>query len=254
VAHGIEGQVAVVTGSTDGIGFATAQRLLAAGATVIVNGRDPAKLETARATLHQLTPDTARVVAVEGDATNEATLDQLVSTAQSLGGLHIAVANVGGGRVGVGVDELTREALQQMWDFNVVSTALLIQRASPVMRAQAYGRVVTVSSFAGRRHGRVSGPDYSAAKAAVGGLTRHAAAELAPFGITVNCVAPGIIATQRARDMVAERGLEPSGTETPLGRMGTPDEVAAAIVFLASPDASFITGATLDVSGGAFMS
>lgn len=253
---GVLGHVAIVTGSSDGIGLATALLLAARGASIVLNGRDAARLAVAAEQVRSAAAPGARIVQVVGDAGDPSVVEALLAAAAELGGPQIAVANVGGGTVGVTVDDLSEGLLASAVHRNLVPPALLIRAVAAPMRAEGYGRIVTVSSLAGRRYGRVSGPDYSAVKAGVVGLTRHAAAELAPFGVTVNCVAPGLIATGRADSMV--ESLDPEArarvTEsTPMGRPGTPEEVAATIAFLASREASYITGATVDVNGGAFM-
>lgn len=248
----MKGQVAIVTGSSLGIGAATARQLVHRGVKVVLNGRSTDLLNQAAAALGTV----GEVRAVCGDAAQEETIDALLAMADNLGGLHIVVANTGGGTVGRGLSDLTPEVLADSYRSNVAAAAALVRATAPQLVAQGYGRIVTVSSLAGRRFGRVSGPDYSAHKAALIGLTRHAAADLAPTGVTVNSVAPGVIRTQRALDMFATLGPEASSAiqhGTPMRRWGEPDEVAAAIVFLASPSASYITGHTLDVNGGAYM-
>ncbi len=249
----ITGQVAVVTGSSLGIGLAVAKDLAVMGAHVVLNGRDSARLESAADEVRSLG---GGVSTVAGDASDPAVVTALIDAASDAGGLHIAVANVGGGVAGRNIDDLTPENLDAGFHFNVTSAALLIQTAARPMRAAGYGRIVTISSLAGRRYGRLAGPDYSAHKAAVIGLTRHCAAELAPHGITVNCVAPGVILTERAVEMSEKRGGAQSAdllATVPMGRWGTPEEVSHAVAFFASPRASYITGATIDVNGGSWM-
>ena len=253
VGRDLTGQVAIVTGSTLGIGLAAAEYLAGLGATIVLNGRDEVRLQAAAARV-----GSAGLVgtAIAGDVRSDAVRAELVAAGEDLGGTSILVSNVGGAQVGAKISDLTAERFHEMLDFNLVPPADLIRRVAPHMSERRYGRIITVSSLAGRALGRVGGPDYSAAKAGLLGLTRHAAAELGPHHITVNAVAPGLIRTTRATGMVGEL---PQGAEdralrgTPLGRWGEPVEVAAAIAFLACPEASFITGATIDVNGGAWM-
>lgn len=244
-------QVVVVTGGTAGIGLATAHEVVAEGGRVVVNGRDRDRLATAVAQLGQ---DVA--VGVPGDITDPATVAALVDVPLERWSRIDAVVNNAGGGIGARhLEDVDDEDLRACLAVNLDAVFAVTRAVVPVLRDRGGGRVVNVTSLAGRDVGRFSGPQYAAAKAAVHGLTRHLSVQLARDGINVNAVAPGYVATDRANRMYADL---PAADQqaildgTPLGRPGTPREIARAIVFLASSDASFITGATLDVNGGSY--
>jgi 3-oxoacyl-[acyl-carrier protein] reductase len=146
------------------------------------------------------------------------------------------------------------------WDhtvaLNLKSAFLAIRAAVPVMKTQKSGRIINVSSFAGRNFSRISGPQYSAAKAGILALTKHLAVELGPFGIGVNSVAPSIVLTARVKSKWEARTQEEQKTilaGIPLRRLAQPEEVATVIAFLASDDASYVNGVCIDINGGSYM-
>jgi len=235
---------ALVTGGSRGIGAATARALAAAGHPVAIGYRNGA--EEAAAVVAQIEEAGGRAVAVQGDVTapgaDAAILD---AAAEGLGDKVLVLVN----NAGVRFDGLTAQLDDEGWnatiDTNLSAAFRLTRRAlGPMLRAR-YGRVVNVSSIAGLR-ANAGQPAYAAAKAGLMAFTSTAAVEVARRGVTVNAVAPGFIAT----DMTSDLPTDEIAKNIPARRLGTPEEIAAAIAFLVSDEAAYITGTTLVIDGG----
>ncbi len=249
-----DGKVAIVTGSSDGIGKAAALIFGREGGQVVLNARGPKRLETAVAAIQAVGKPP---LVIAGDVSQAAVVTQLVNeTLQQFGRVDILVNNAGGGTLLRLLEEVTEADWDLTVNSNLKSAFLCCQAVAPKMKEQRYGRIVNVSSVAGRNVSRLSGPQYSSAKAGVLGLTRHLAQDLAPFAITVNAVAPGPTLVDRVARKWALRSPEDQArilANIPLGRLAEPEEVATVIAFLASDDAAYVTGVTIDVNGGSFM-
>ena len=241
VEGSLEGRIALVTGAARGLGFAIAQRLARAGASVWLNGRDRAALDEAA---DRIGSD-ARVLAFDiGD--DYATAAAFETLAED--GLDILVNNVGQ-RDRRSLAQLRREDMAAMLATNLVAPFDLARRAVPLMEARGYGRIVNITSIAAEiARGDIL---YTASKGGLAALTRAFAAELGGTGITVNAVAPGYFATEANEEMSTDPGIaQHLERRTSLGRWGDPGEIGGAVAFLASPEASYITGHTLAVDGG----
>ncbi|HEX4962772.1 MAG TPA: SDR family NAD(P)-dependent oxidoreductase [Thermoanaerobaculia bacterium] len=241
------GRVALVTGAFRGFGFATAERLVARGASVAVNVRNR---ERAEATAKRLGN---RAFAVPGDLADPTELRLIVTrTLDRFGRLDVLVNNAAVALT-TRFEKITEEEWRRTFDVNVTAVFLLIRAAVPAMREQRYGRIVNLSSTAGKTVSTLGGAHYTASKAALQGLTRAAAKELGPHGITVNAICPGLFDTELTRENATPEQLEAIAETFPIRRLGDAAEVADLICFLASEAAGYITGASLDINGGDLM-
>jgi NAD(P)-dependent dehydrogenase (short-subunit alcohol dehydrogenase family) len=240
-------RVALITGAARGLGRAAAERLHQLGASVAVNVRDAARAEAVAAPLG------SRGLALAGDVTAPGLPEQLVArTLDRFGRLDIVVNNAALAR-GTRFGDLSAEEWRLALEVNLTAPFLLIKAALPAMKAQRYGRIVNVSSTAGRMVSTLGGAHYTASKTGLLGLTRAAAKELGQFGITVNAVCPGMIDTELTRENASPEQLARYASAYPVPRLGTALEVADLICFAASEAAGYITGASLDINGGDLM-
>lgn len=245
----LAGKVALVTGSGQGIGRATALRLARAGADVIVNYRSNA--DAAADTKSSIEELGRRCVAIKADVSQEEDVTRLFTeAAQALGPVTILVNNAGTTRDKL-ILQMSPADFQHVIDSNLRSTFLCTKAALRGMMKARWGRIVNVASISGLL-GNAGQANYSSSKAAIIALTLSTAREMASRNITANAVAPGFVPTELTSTLTeAQRKFMIDST--PLGRFGTPDEIAAAISFLCQPDASFITGQILNVDGGMAM-
>ena len=245
----LKGQVAIVTGagSATGIGFAIARRLFEQGAAVAMTATGQRIQERAK----EIDPSGARVFPFIADLTEEQLVKDLVATVFRLERrIDILVNNAGMAREGRqpandNLESLTLAEWQEQLAMTLNTAFLMTREVLPLMKERKYGRIVNVSSVTGPLVSNEGSSAYGAAKGAMDGMMRAVAIETGRYGITVNAVAPGWIATGSSLSYELE-----AAKYTPLGRAGTPEEVSAAVSFLVSPEASYITGQALVVDGG----
>ena len=243
------GRVAIVTGGATGIGYAAALQFARLGAEVVICSRTVNELEAAAARISGISG--RRCIAVPTDVKEEAACIALVQrTIDELGRIDILINNAGGTRMGP-LEDIPTRGWDSIFDLNVKSAYVCTREAGRHMIAQKSGAIVSISSSAGIT-GVNGGAHYSAAKSALQMFTRVTAAEWGKYGIRANCVAAGAIASERVLEAwkVARLDMDRLSQATPLGRTGTPDEMANMIVFLASDAASYVTGQTIAVDGG----
>lgn len=233
-------RTALITGGTSGIGFATARRLLDEGAYVVITGRDQARLDTAAESL-----GSERVLPVRADVSVDADLDLLVRRVETWrGALDVVFANAG---IADFKPEFTPEDFDRTVGINFKGVFFTIQKALPLM---GDGGAVVINASWTLHRGLPVASLYAAGKAAVHNLARTFGTDLAPRGIRVNSVSPGYIETEMYRSAIDPDAQDRILAEVPLGSLGHPDDVAAAVAFLASEDASYITGQDLVIDGG----
>ena len=248
----LNGKVDLVTGSSRGIGAAIARRFAEEGARVAVHGRDGTALSAIRAGIEHAG---GQAIQVTADVTSFAEIEAMRNQIEGeWGPIDILVANAGGSFTMPGpLEETTEEGWRASINGNLTATFLTIKSVLPGMKARHSGNIITISSAAARRPHPRSPIPYAAAKAGIQILTQDVAAQAGPYGIRVNCIAPETILTERNQERIPAEQIPALVDMHPIKRLGTPEDVARAALFLASENATWITGIILDVAGGALM-
>ncbi|WP_248931146.1 SDR family NAD(P)-dependent oxidoreductase [Paenibacillus hamazuiensis] len=250
----LSGKIALVTGASGGIGRAIAIDLAACGADVAVNYLS--NQEGAEETAARIRELGRKAVIVKADVTKEDEIAAMVAqTEEALGGtVDILVNNAGHMIERRTVEAMTADLYNRVMDVNVFSTVFVSKAVIPGMKAKGSGVIINMSSLAAHNGGANGASVYAASKGAVLSLSKGLAKELAPHGIRVNVVSPGFIEeTKFHSTLTSEEARKATIAGIPVGRGGVPQDVSAAVVYLASPLSSFLTGETIEINGGAFM-
>jgi 3-oxoacyl-[acyl-carrier protein] reductase len=244
-------KIAVVTGGSRGIGAATARSLAACGAKVVVNGRDTNAIN---ALIADIQSKGGRAIGIAADCTDFSALERLRGRVeQELGPVDVLAAFAGGGIIRPGpAEKVSEQEWRSVIDGNLTATFLTVKSFLPGMIERRRGSILTMASTAGRLPSAAPAP-YSAAKAGIIMFSRNLANDVAKYGIRVNCISPAAVLTERTRQLMSEAQQKEIAAMHPLGRLGAPEDIASAALFLASESSSWITGITLDVAGGRVM-
>ena len=242
----LENKVAIVTGGNQGIGYATAASLAAAGASVVIMARNAKINREAVNSINSLYPGKAS--SEELDVTSKESVKKSFEKVYlEFGHLDILVNNAGICNLSQPFENIDVDKWDQVMDVNLKGILYCVKTVIPIFKKQNSGKIVNVASLAGEVGGIATSADYVASKAAVIGLTKSLARYLGQYNVNVNAVAPGFIATEMTKEMSIPMNV------IPLGCVGRPEDVADGITFLASERARYITGTTLDINGGVFM-
>jgi 3-oxoacyl-[acyl-carrier protein] reductase len=249
---GLDGRVALVTGSSRGIGAAIAGLFAQQGAAVIVHGRDA---DAVRTVVTDIESSGGHALAAIADLTRYDLIEAMRDAIeQGPGPVDILVANAGGSTVRPGpLEDIAEADWRESVDGNLTTTFLTIKAFLPGMRQRGHGTIITMSSAAARRPTAQSPLAYAAAKAGIEVLSKELAAQAGPDGVRVNCLAPETILTERNQQQIPAAIQDQLRHTHPIQRLGTPDDVAQAALFLATEHSSWISGITLDVAGGSVL-
>lgn len=245
----LEGKVAIITGATRGIGKAIAVEFAKQGASLILNGRNEALLQKLQEEIRLINGNSGLVI---GDISDPQTSERLVDKTVDLYHKVDILVNNAGMVTREPTEKMSLASWQRVLDINLSGTLYLCQKVMPIMKKQKSGKIVNISSRAAKIPNPNASPSYGASKAGVIYLTRHFALELGPFGIHVNAVCPGPIETDMTEGW-ADDYRKKVIAGIPLGRFGKPEEVAQAVLFLASDLSNFITGEEININGGRSM-
>lgn len=249
----LKDKVAIVTGTARGMGRAVAWMLAANGTIVVLNDvkQNIKKIEELQREIENLN---GQAFAFAADVSDYQQISQMINAVlQKYGRIDILVNNAGILRRRTSVEEISEKEWDLVMAVNVKGVFNCSKAVMKTMKDQRYGKIVNISSSAGRSTSELGGPHYTASKAAVLGLSRHLAREAAPFGINVNAVCPGLIDTSMVRETTSPEELERWRKTVPMGRLGTPEEVAKLVLFLVSDNSSYINGATIDIGGASLL-
>ena len=248
----LEGRVALVTGASRGIGAAIARLFAARGARVAVHGRD---VEALASVVREIEAAGGRAIAVVADVTRLEEVERMRREVErALGPADVVVANAGGSfEPPCAIEDATEQGFRASIDGNLAATFFTLKVFLPGMKQRGRGSIVTVSSAAARRANVRNPIAYAAAKAGIETLTRIAALQAGPSGVRVNCVAPETILTERNVARIPDAMKTALAEDHPLRRLGAPEDVADAALFLASEASSWVSGVVLDVAGGSVL-
>lgn len=247
----LRGRVALVTGGSKGIGAATCRALAANGVRVAVVARSQDGVD---ALVQELRDAGAEAIGIAADGNDGAVAhDAHEQVRAELGPVDILLPFVGGFESFTPIQDVTEDGWRRVIDDNLTSTFLWIRACLPAMIEQGSGAIVTMASSGARQLDRLLTAPYVAAKAAIVQLTRHVALEVGHHGVRVNAIAPGTVLTERVSRIMDQEARDRTAALSPLGRIGTPEDCALSVLFLVSDSAAWMTGVTLDVSGGRVM-